>query len=160
MFGRHTQTTLTTWADDAFHAGSALHAAAVANEKLAAVVRHLASDSLSRRAAEDAADAVILLVRLCTRLGHQLNPPPALSRACRPTLYASHAVSFLAKAISLLEACPGHFDACHQAEGAVHSLSALCQRLGTTLEFEVDHAVSRARAWRVMNGRTIGDIPS
>ena len=147
-----TQETISAWAEETFGpAGSNLRVAARANEEMAELLRHLSSDPAHPKAPEEAADVVIVLSRLATRLGCKVPPAPSLRRKCRASLYAVHANANLQKVLEFTEACPRHVDTAKCIEGCFDSLSALCERLGTTLQAEIDKKmqVNRARVWKL-----------
>jgi len=65
-----TQQTISDWADETFGAaGSNVRVAARANEEMAELLRALATDENHPKAPEEIADIVIILSRLATRLG-------------------------------------------------------------------------------------------
>ncbi len=69
-----TQDSISQWADDTFGpAGSNARVAARANEEMAELLRALTVDDNHHKAAEELADIVIILNRLATRLGVDLN---------------------------------------------------------------------------------------
>lgn len=68
-----TQRTISDWADETFGpAGSNARVAARANEEMAELLRALTADDEHPKAAEEVADVVIILARLATRLGVDL----------------------------------------------------------------------------------------
>lgn len=68
-----TQTTISQWADETFGAaGSNARVAARANEEMAELMRALTVDDNHPKAVEEIADIVIVLSRLATRLGVDL----------------------------------------------------------------------------------------
>jgi NTP pyrophosphatase (non-canonical NTP hydrolase) len=68
---RETQKTISEWAENTFGpSGSCARVAARANEEMAELLRALTSDDANiAKAAEEIADVVIVLYRLATRLG-------------------------------------------------------------------------------------------
>lgn len=65
-----TQETVSAWITETFgSAGSNLRVAIRANEEMSELLRDLANDDAHPKAAEEAADVVIILYRLFTRLG-------------------------------------------------------------------------------------------
>lgn len=68
-----TQATISAWADQTFGpASSNARVAARANEEMAELLRALTADDAHPKATEEAADVVIVLCRLATRLGFDL----------------------------------------------------------------------------------------
>jgi len=70
---RETQHTISTWANQTFgEAGSNARVAARANEEMAELLRALTVDDQHQKAPEEVADIVIVLNRLATCLGFDL----------------------------------------------------------------------------------------
>lgn len=68
------QFTIAAWAEETFGpATSNARIAARANEEMAELLRHLTADDNHVEAAEEIADVIIVLCRLATRLGVNLN---------------------------------------------------------------------------------------
>lgn len=149
-----TQETVSLWAEETFGpAGSNLRVAARANEEMAELLRCLSADAGHAKAAEEAADVVIVLCRVATRLGHTGFLGADLANVpcgCRPTFYAAQANSKMARAFTLLEADPNHIDAMPLLRECRDLLAGLCVKLVTDLAEEVDRkmATNRARVWR------------
>lgn len=69
-----TQYSVASWADETFGpSGSNARVAARANEEMAELLRALTADDKHPKAAEEVADVVIILYRLATRLGIDLD---------------------------------------------------------------------------------------
>lgn len=67
---RETQKTISTWANSTFgEAATTLSVAARANEEMAELIAKLAEDDYHADAAEEAADVIIVLMRVFERLG-------------------------------------------------------------------------------------------
>jgi NTP pyrophosphatase (non-canonical NTP hydrolase) len=65
-----TQATISQWADETFGTGgSNARAAARANEEMAELLRDLTSDDQSPKAGDEIADVFIVLYRVATKLG-------------------------------------------------------------------------------------------
>jgi NTP pyrophosphatase (non-canonical NTP hydrolase) len=80
------QVSISEWAQAAFGpVGSNIRVAARANEEMAELLRALSVDDVNPKAAEEIADILIVLYRLATRLGvdlqQQVNEKMAINRA-------------------------------------------------------------------------------
>lgn len=72
--GSETQSGISKWADETFGpSGSNARVAARANEEMAELLRALTADDNHPKAAEEAADIVIVLYRLASRIGVDLH---------------------------------------------------------------------------------------
>lgn len=71
---KETQLSISEWAEETFGpSGSNARAIARANEEMAELIRHAASDDRHSKIAEEIADIVIVLMRVCTRVGASLH---------------------------------------------------------------------------------------
>ena len=72
--GTETQKSISQWATETFgEAGSNMRVATRTNEEMAELLSALSVDQNHEKAAEECADIVIILYRLCERLGKDLN---------------------------------------------------------------------------------------
>lgn len=152
-----TQATISAWADATFGtASSNARVAARANEEMAELLRAITSDDPAKLAKvpEEAADVVIVLCRLATRLGYKLPPLTVELEASQHHVtlhWAAWANKWLARAIQSLtetEGISANVPDC--LLGCVLNLAQLCKLLGTDLWTEVERkmAVNRGRTWR------------
>jgi rRNA maturation endonuclease Nob1 len=82
---QETQHTISAWADETFgNSGSNLRVAIRANQEMAELLRELSFDDTNPKAPAEIADVVIVLSRLATRLGvdlqHEINQKMAINR--------------------------------------------------------------------------------
>lgn len=147
-----TQKTITNWADETFGpVNNNFRVAARANEEMAELLRALSVGD-EEKAREEAADVVIVLARLATRLERKLFPPTwPEHNSKRPTNYATLANNDMSWLLMRLEMDQNSIDAHGDIWNIVSLMHAICIRLGTDLQTEIDKkmAVNRARTWKL-----------
>jgi hypothetical protein len=154
-----TQQGISDWAEATFGpAASDIRVAARANEEMAELLRAVTTGNVEK-APEEAADVVIVLARLATRLkcAYDLSERCPVQAGRGPAWYAMRANVNLAVAASLIEeeAKPSLGSVPWRLQRCVYYLATMVEVLGTppatttTLQTEIDKkmAINRARKW-------------
>lgn len=148
-----TQASICQWANETFGTVSSnLRVAARANEEMAELIKCLSMDERHPKAAEEAADVVIVLCRLAERLGVKLDFGLPPGQADIPLLQrAGLAAEWLAVAISGVVSQTANYVVAMRLELCVGNLANVCHQLGTTLQDAIDEKMktNRARNWKL-----------
>lgn len=150
---------ISKWQDDTFGPPSSnARSAARANEEMAELLAALTVDDNHPKAAEEAADIVIVLYRPMTRLGKNMNEeiafhPPAypLWVSCTNVRLAAQANEAMAELLAALTVDDDHEDAAEKIVRVVVILYRLSERLGKDMDEEIARKmkINRARTWKL-----------
>jgi hypothetical protein len=153
-----TQESISLWAEETFGpVGSNARVAARANEEMAELLRALSTDDSNPKAAEEAADVVIVLCRLAHRLetrlpafGYDFGKEEHYRSNYRIAAQANFEMAHLLRAVGTYTNDTGARSRVIQVCGYMGSLAL---RMGFSLKDEVDKkmAINRARQWHLDN---------
>jgi NTP pyrophosphatase (non-canonical NTP hydrolase) len=149
---------ISKWQDDTFGPPSSnARSAARANEEMAELLAALTVDDNHPKAAEEAADIVIVLYRPMTLLGKNMNteierlvPAFGLPETSNARL-AAHANEAMAELLAVLTIDDEHPKASDKIAGVVIILYVLAARLGKDMDEEIARKmeINRARTWKL-----------